>query len=390
MRLIPVLDRPADVPVRAPDRGQARGCAPRGVDVHRLRAWASRARRRRRSSARRSRAALDAAVDLPAGRGAAGAARGDRRLGRAALRRARWIPTPRSSRRSAPRRRSSTSPRSSTATWSRVTTPGYPVPERGALFAGREVVELPLRARARLPARPRRACRGDAGRASVLWLNYPNNPTAATAPLELLRARRRRWPASTTSCWPATRPTRELYFGAEPPVSALQVADRTQRRRSSTRSPSARRCPATGRASRPATRELIAALKRYRPERRRRAAGVRPARRGRRVGRRGARRRGARRSTAPSATSLLPALRGARACATPAATRRSSCGCEPARRRRRGCAERAARARHRRRARRLLRRRPARATCALALVPTLEECAARRPQLLSRWRAARR
>ena len=48
-------------------------------------------------------------------------------------------------------------------------------------------------------------------------------------------------------------------------------------------------------------------------QRRRRAAGVRPARRGRRVGRRGARRRRARRATAPSATSLLPALRGGRA-----------------------------------------------------------------------------
>ena len=49
-------------------------------------ASASRARTRRRSSARRWRRALHAAVDLPAGRGPAGAARGDRRVDRAALR----------------------------------------------------------------------------------------------------------------------------------------------------------------------------------------------------------------------------------------------------------------------------------------------------------------
>ena len=128
------------------------------------------------------------------------------------------------------------------------------------------------------------------GRASaMLWLNYPNNPTAATAPLELyeqrggarararLRARLRR---GLLGALLRRRAARVGAPGRRPHATS----------RCSTRCPSARRCPATARASSPATRTLIAALKRYRPERRRRAAGVRPARGGRRLGRRGARR----------------------------------------------------------------------------------------------------
>ena len=59
-----------------------------------------------------------------------------------------------------------------------VTTPGYPVPARGALFAGADVVELALD--------PERGWRPDLGAVdwsgvALLWLNFPNNPTAATA-----------------------------------------------------------------------------------------------------------------------------------------------------------------------------------------------------------------
>lgn len=62
--------------------------------------------------------------------------------------------------------------------------PGYAAYTNGALFAGGEVVHLPLRAnRGYLPdltAIPAEALR----RARLLWLNYPNNPTGATATLE--------------------------------------------------------------------------------------------------------------------------------------------------------------------------------------------------------------
>jgi LL-diaminopimelate aminotransferase len=61
--------------------------------------------------------------------------------------------------------------------------PGYPVYAVGTRFAGGEVVTMPLRrARGFLPdlgAIPAEV----ASRAKVIWVNYPNNPTAALAPL---------------------------------------------------------------------------------------------------------------------------------------------------------------------------------------------------------------
>ena len=70
-----------------------------------------------------------------------------------------------------------------------VTAPGYPVAERGAAFAGKDVIELPLAAeRGFLPDLDA----VDAAtweRTGILWLNYPNNPTAATAPLDPARDR---------------------------------------------------------------------------------------------------------------------------------------------------------------------------------------------------------
>ena len=64
-----------------------------------------------------------------------------------------------------------------------VTDPGYPVYEAGTMFAGGEVVKLPLREEdgwlPRLDEAPREALE----RARILWLNYPNNPTGAVADL---------------------------------------------------------------------------------------------------------------------------------------------------------------------------------------------------------------
>ena len=144
-----------------------------------------------------------------------------------------------------------------------VTAPGYPVAERGAAFAGKQVLELPLAAeRGFLP---------DLGavdaatweRTAILWLNYPNNPTAATAPLELYEqaaaiAREHDVVVASDEAYS------EIYFGAEPPASALQVADRRNVIALNTLSK---------RSSMPGYRsgfvagdpEVIAALKRYRP-----------------------------------------------------------------------------------------------------------------------------
>jgi succinyldiaminopimelate transaminase len=105
-------------------------------------------------------------------------------------------------------------------------TPAYPVYERGAAFAGKELLELPLRAeRGFLPDLDAVAA-DDWGRVGVLWLNYPNNPTAATATPELYEraaalAREHDFLVASDEAYS------ELYFGGDPPVSALQVADRT-------------------------------------------------------------------------------------------------------------------------------------------------------------------
>src|ERR1700736_278491 len=62
-----------------------------------------------------------------------------------------------------------------------VTEPGYPIPERAAQLAGAEVVRLPLRESNRfLPDLDEISAR-DWDRVAILWVNYPNNPTAATA-----------------------------------------------------------------------------------------------------------------------------------------------------------------------------------------------------------------
>jgi succinyldiaminopimelate transaminase len=141
--------------------------------------------------------------------------------------------------------------------------PAYPVYERGAVFAGKQVVELPLRGDAGfLPDLD--AVRPDTwARTAILWLNYPNNPTAATAPLELYEratalAREHDFVLASDEAYS------ELYFGAEPPASALQVSDRTNVAVFNTLSK---------RSSMPGYRSgfvagdpaLVAALKRFRP-----------------------------------------------------------------------------------------------------------------------------
>jgi aspartate/methionine/tyrosine aminotransferase len=141
-----------------------------------------------------------------------------------------------------------------------VTTPGYPVPARGALFAGAQVTELPLE--------PKNGWLPDLDAVdwdgiAILWLNSPNNPTAVAAPLPFFEraadlARRH---GIVLACDEAYS---ELWFAGDAPASALQVADRagvlvfnTLSKRSSM--PGYRSGFAAG------DPELVGALKRYRP-----------------------------------------------------------------------------------------------------------------------------
>jgi LL-diaminopimelate aminotransferase len=65
--------------------------------------------------------------------------------------------------------------------------PGYPVYSIGTLLANGEVYWLPLQAERGFLPDLKAIPRDVAQRARVLWLNYPNNPTAAVAPLEFFR-----------------------------------------------------------------------------------------------------------------------------------------------------------------------------------------------------------
>jgi succinyldiaminopimelate transaminase len=101
--------------------------------------------------------------------------------------------------------------------------PGYPVYERGALFAGAEVVVLPLREQSSWLPDLDGFDRWD--ELAVLWTCYPSNPTGATAPLSFYdeladRAREHGFLLCSDEAYS------ELWFGGGSPASALQVADR--------------------------------------------------------------------------------------------------------------------------------------------------------------------
>ena len=104
------------------------------------------------------------------------------------------------------------------------TEPGYPVYERGALFAGAEVLPLPLREEHRFLPDLDAVDEPTWRRVALLWVNYPNNPTGAVAGLDFLEqaAHLARRHGFVLAC---DEPYTELWFD-EPPPSALQLADR--------------------------------------------------------------------------------------------------------------------------------------------------------------------
>jgi acetylornithine aminotransferase len=144
-----------------------------------------------------------------------------------------------------------------------VTTPGYPVGARGALLAGREVIEIPLDPGAGFVPALDALDAGMLRRLGLLWLNFPNNPTGAVVGMEILEAAAAlaREHDFVLACDEAYS---EIWFDGEPPVSALQLADLTNVVVLNTLSK---------RSSMPGYRsgfvagdpELIAALKQYRP-----------------------------------------------------------------------------------------------------------------------------
>jgi succinyldiaminopimelate transaminase len=141
-----------------------------------------------------------------------------------------------------------------------VTDPGYPVSARGAAFAGARVEALPLlEENGFLPDLD--AVEGWE-RIALFWVNYPNNPTGATAPVAFYErlselAREHDFLLCSDEAYS------ELWF-TEPPCSAFQVDDRANVVVFQTLS---KRSSMTGYRSGfvTASPEVISALKTYRP-----------------------------------------------------------------------------------------------------------------------------
>jgi succinyldiaminopimelate transaminase len=137
--------------------------------------------------------------------------------------------------------------------------PGYPVYERGALFARARVDTFPLLAENDfLPD----LAALDWERAAIVWLNYPNNPTGAVAPLEFYE-RVAELAAVNDVLVCSDEAYTELWFD-EPPASALQASDRRNMVVFNTLS---KRSSMTGYRSGfvAADETIVAALRKFRP-----------------------------------------------------------------------------------------------------------------------------
>jgi succinyldiaminopimelate transaminase len=142
------------------------------------------------------------------------------------------------------------------------TEPGYPVYDRGALFAGADVERLPLFEENGFLPDLDGIDEETWSRTAILWINYPNNPTGAVAPLEFLE-RLAALAAEHDFLLAADEAYTELWFD-EPPHSALEATDRSRVAVFQTLS---KRSSMTGYRSGfvAGPPELIAALRQYRP-----------------------------------------------------------------------------------------------------------------------------
>jgi len=107
-----------------------------------------------------------------------------------------------------------------------VAEPAYPIPERAATLAGARVLRIPLRESNGFLPDLDEVSPPTWARVAIVWVNYPNNPTAAMAPPSFYadlaeRADRHGFLVASDEAYS------EIYFG-EAPASALQVKDRAR------------------------------------------------------------------------------------------------------------------------------------------------------------------
>jgi succinyldiaminopimelate transaminase len=103
--------------------------------------------------------------------------------------------------------------------------PAYPVYERGAVVAGAEVVAVPLLEQNGFLPDLTGIPDGLWSRIAAFWVNYPNNPTGAVAPVSFydeLAAR-----AAEHDFWICSDEAYSEIWFDETPVSALQATDRS-------------------------------------------------------------------------------------------------------------------------------------------------------------------
>jgi N-succinyldiaminopimelate aminotransferase len=142
------------------------------------------------------------------------------------------------------------------------TEPGYPVPDRGAAFAGADVLQLPLLEENGFLPDLDAVDAATWEHVAIVWINYPNNPTGSVAPFDFL-ARLAALSREHDFLVASDEAYTELWFD-QPPNSALGVRElgnvcvfNTLSKRSSM---TGYRCGFV--AGEP---ELIAALKQFRP-----------------------------------------------------------------------------------------------------------------------------
>jgi acetylornithine aminotransferase len=142
------------------------------------------------------------------------------------------------------------------------TEPGYPVPDRGAAFAGADVLQLPLLEENGFLPDLGAVDAGTWQQAAIVWINYPNNPTGAVAPLDFLE-RLAKLSSEHGFLLAADEAYTELWFDTAP-HSALEARTRGNVAVFNTLS---KRSSMTGYRSGfvAASPDLIAALKQFRP-----------------------------------------------------------------------------------------------------------------------------
>jgi acetylornithine aminotransferase len=140
--------------------------------------------------------------------------------------------------------------------------PAYPVYERGALFAGMEVQHLPLLERNGFLPDYQAISPETWRRTAILWVNYPNNPTAAVAPPSFYEDLSR-LAIEYDFLLASDEAYGEIYFG-KAPLTALAARDRRNVAVINTLS---KRSSMVGYRSGAivASPELVAALRAFRP-----------------------------------------------------------------------------------------------------------------------------